>query len=73
MIGESAHRLGLEIDARIDHRVQHVADDLHQQPEQREDVERAEHHRIVALDRRLEAEQAEAVQRKDDLHQQRLR
>ena len=61
----------LEVDARIDHGVEHVADDLHQQAEQGEDVERAEHHRIVALDRRLEAEQAEAVEREDDLHQQR--
>ena len=43
------------------------------QPDQREDVERAEHDRVVAVDRRLEAEQAEPVEREDHLDQQRAR
>src|SRR4051812_21070231 len=43
----------LEVDARIDQRVREVADDLHQQAEQGEEIERREHHGIIAVDRGL--------------------
>src|SRR3546814_19232738 len=61
----------LEVDAGIDDGVHDVADDHHQQAEQREEIERAEHDRIVPVQRGLEAEEDEAVPRKDHLDQQR--
>src|SRR5882757_8570163 len=61
---------GLEIDPWVDQRVGHVLHQLHHQPEQGEDVERGEHHGIVALDRGLVAEIAEAVEREDHLDEQ---
>ena len=61
----------LEIDARIDPGVGEVGDQVHHQPDQREDVERREHHRIVAVEHALEAEQPEPVEREDRLDQQR--
>src|SRR3954470_15226700 len=39
---------GLEIDARVNHGIEDVADDLHQQAKQGEHIQGAEHHRIVA-------------------------
>src|ERR1044071_287877 len=60
----------LEIDARVDQHVGEVADQLEDEPDQREHVERAEHDRVVAVDRRLEAEEPQAVQREDDLNQE---
>ena len=45
---------GGEIDARVDQHVGQVADQLQQQPDQCIDIERAEHDRVVAVDRRLE-------------------
>ncbi len=53
------------------HGVGEVGDQVHHQPEQREDVERREHHRIVAVEHRLEAEQPQPVEREDRLDQQR--
>src|SRR3546814_8528969 len=61
----------LEVDARIDNGIHDVADDVHQQAQQGEEVERAEHHRVVAVERRLEAEQPQPVQREDHLDEQR--
>src|SRR3546814_933642 len=63
----------LEVDARIDNGIHDVADDVHQQAQQGEEVERAEHHRVVAVERRLEAEQPQPVQRADHLDEQRAR
>ena len=60
-----------EVDARVDHHVCQVADQLQHQADQREHVERAEHDRVVAVDRGLESEQAQPVEREDDLDQQR--
>src|SRR5579872_3841972 len=51
----------LKIDPRIGHDVHEIADQVEQQAEQREEVERTEHHRIVAVDRGFEAQQAEPV------------
>src|SRR5580692_301287 len=62
---------GLEINAWIDHRVHHIADNLHHQAKQRENVKCAEHNGIVPLNSRLKAKQAQSVQGKHDLHQQR--
>src|SRR3954452_5586665 len=61
----------LEIDARIDPGVGQVRDQVYQEPEKREDVEVREHHRIVAVDDRLERQQAEPVEREDRLDQER--
>src|SRR5690606_23344020 len=60
-----------EVDAGIDEGVGQVADEVHQEAEEREEEERAEHDRIVAVDGRLEAEQAQAVEREDHLDQHR--
>src|SRR3984893_743815 len=62
---------GLEVDARIDPGIGEVGDQVHHEPEQGEDKERREHHRIVAVEQALEAEQAETVERKDRLDQER--
>src|SRR5690606_16281606 len=61
----------LEVDPRIDQRVDEVRDQVHHQPDEREDVERREHDRIVAVDDALEAKQPQTVQREDGLDQQR--
>src|SRR3546814_13063609 len=61
----------LEVDARIDERINHIADDVQDQPEQREYEQRAEDHGIVAIDDRLEAEQTQAFEREDNLDQHR--
>ena len=44
-------RPALEIDARIDQGIGDVADQFHHQPHQAEDVQGAEDHRVVAVDR----------------------
>src|SRR2546427_1588602 len=62
---------GLEVDPRIDPGIGEVRDEVHDQPDKGEDVERREHHRIVAVEHALEAEQAEPVEREDRLDQQR--
>jgi len=51
-----------EVDARVDQHVGQVADQFQEQADQCEDVERGEHNRVVAVDRRLEAEEAETVE-----------
>ena len=61
----------LEVDARVDDRIGQVADQLHDQPQQREEIERGEHDRVIAGQRRLVSEQPEPVERKDYLSQQR--
>ena len=61
----------LEVDPGVDNGVHHVADDLHHQTQQREDVQRAEHDGIIPLNGRLKPEQAQSVKRKHDFHQQR--
>src|SRR4029079_8507729 len=48
----------LEIDPRIDPGVGEVGDQVHDKTNQGEDVERGEHHRIVAVEHALEAEQS---------------
>src|SRR5690606_12409386 len=57
-------------DARIDQGVGDVTDQFHDQPQQGEDEQRAEHHRIVAVDRRFETHQAQAVEGEDHLDEQ---
>src|SRR5580692_2416749 len=61
----------LEIDAWIDPGIGQVGNQIHHEADQGENVEIGEHHRIVAVEHALEAEQAEAVQRKYGLDQQR--
>ncbi|SQC70379.1 Uncharacterised protein [Pseudomonas aeruginosa] len=55
----------------VDQAVGQVAGQLHQQPEQGEDEQAAEHHRVVAAERRFVAHQAEAVEGEQHLDQQR--
>src|SRR5690606_38624794 len=61
----------LEVDPRIDQCVDEVRDPGHHQTDEREDIERCEYDRIVAVDDAFEAEQPEAIQRKDGYDQQR--
>lgn len=60
--GEGPSVAAGEVDAGVDEDVGDVLDELHGESEQGQEVEGAEHHREVAVDRRLEAEQAEAVE-----------
>src|SRR5579883_749720 len=60
----------LEIDARIDHGVGEVGDQIYDKTEKRENVEVAEDHRIVAVHQRIVREIAEAVEREDLLDEQ---
>src|ERR1700720_1284102 len=46
-----------EIDPRVDQHVGQIAEQLQHQSDQRKDVKRAKHDRVVAVDRRLEAEE----------------
>ena len=59
------------IDARIDPGISQIGDQVHHHADQREDEERGEHHRIIAVEHAFEAEQAEAVEREDRFDQQR--
>src|ERR1700730_5297289 len=63
----TSHLPRLEVDARIDPGVGEVGNQVHQQSDQRHDVERGEHDGIVAVEHALEAEQADAVEREDGL------
>src|SRR5665213_4070133 len=61
----------LEIDARIDPGVSQVRYQVHHHANKRENIERGEHHRIIAVEHALEAEQPETIKRKDGFDQQR--
>src|SRR6266545_3838557 len=62
---------GLEVDTRIDPGIGEVGDQIHREPDERKDIERCEHHRVVAVQDALEAEQAEPVERENRLDQER--
>src|SRR6478752_9946094 len=66
-----SHLPRLEIDPRIDPGVGEVGDQVHDDADEREDVERGEHDRVVAVEYAFEAQHAEPVERKDRLDQQR--
>jgi hypothetical protein len=53
-----------EVDPGIDHHVGQIADQFQQKPDQGEDIEGGEHDRVVAVDRRLETEEAETSSEK---------
>src|SRR5204863_8342059 len=61
----------LEIDTRIDPRIGEVRNQIYQKADEREDIKRREHYRIVAVEHAFEAEQAETVERKNRLDQER--
>src|SRR4051812_1066460 len=61
----------LEVDAWVDPGVGEIGQKIHRKPDQRENIERGKHHRVVAVEHAFEAEQAEAVEREDGLDQQR--
>src|SRR5262245_41254880 len=67
----SSHLPGLEVDARINPGVGEVRQQVHQQPDQRQNVKRGEYYRVVAVEHALEAEQADAVEREYGLDQER--
>ena len=64
---------GPEFDARVDERDANVGEDVAEHEQQRRDHEDSHHDGIVALDERLEAEQAKAVDVVDALDQERAR
>src|SRR4051812_39763503 len=61
----------LEIDARVDPGIGEVRNQVHGKTDQRENIKIGEYHRIVAIEHAFEAEQAEAVERKNRLDQER--
>src|SRR4029079_14793471 len=67
----TSHLPRLEIDARIDPGIGEVGDQVHDQADEREDVEIGEHDRVVAVEHAFEAQQPEAVEREDGLDEQR--
>src|SRR4051794_24411438 len=61
----------VKVDAGVDPRVGEVRDEVHHQADEGEDVEVREHHRVVAVDDRLEGEEPEPVEGEDGLDEQR--
>src|ERR1700691_3609207 len=59
----------LEVDARIDPGVGQVGNQIHYQADEGENVEVGEHHRIVAVEYALEAQQSQAVERENSFDQ----
>src|SRR5689334_19920207 len=62
-----------ELHPRIDDYVQQIADQLHEQSDQREEVQRAEYDRVIAADQRLIRQEAQAIQREQGLDEDRSR
>src|SRR5262249_21468785 len=62
---------GLEVDARVDEGISEVGNQGHHEPDQRQDIEVREYHRIVAVEHAFEAEEAHSVEREDGLDQER--
>src|SRR5262245_16064964 len=60
-----------KVDARVDQCIGQIGDQVHDQPQQREDVEVGKHDRIIAVEHALEAQQSQPVERKDCFDQQR--
>src|SRR3990172_5068830 len=65
-----SHLARLEIDARIHPGIGEIGDEADDEAEQREDVDRGEPPRIVAVHHGFEAEQAKPIQREDRLDQE---
>src|SRR5262249_12047815 len=61
----------LEIDPRIDPRVSEVRDQVHHHSDERKNIQRGEHHRVVAVENAFKAEQPQPIKRKNCLDQQR--
>src|SRR5947209_7839742 len=60
-----------EIDARIDPRIGEVGEKIHEEPEKGEDVQIGEDDGVIAVDDRLERQEAQPVEREDRLDQKR--
>src|SRR3989344_2463393 len=83
LLTSSAHRLtstramdsfGLvKLHARVHPHITKIADELGDQPDQCEQIQGAQHHRVVATDHTLIAEQAQAIQREQGFDEQRAR
>src|SRR5262249_13395257 len=61
----------LEIDARIDPSIGEIGQQVYDKPDEGQDIKRCEYHRIVPVEHALEAEEPDAVERKDGFDQQR--
>ena len=61
----------VKLHARVHPHITEVADELGDQPDQREQIQRAQHHGVVAADHALVAEQAQAVEREQGFDEQR--
>src|SRR4051812_23127782 len=61
----------LKVDARVDPGVGEVGQEIHRKPDQRENIERGKHHRIVTIEHAFKAEQTKAIEREDGFDQQR--
>src|ERR1700738_4962009 len=61
----------LEVDTWINPSIGEVGQQIHQQPNQRQDIKRRKYHRIVSIEHALEPEQADTVERKDRLDEKR--
>src|SRR5467141_2671104 len=49
----------LEIDARVDPGIGEIGQQIHREANQREDIQSRKHHRVVAVEHALKAEEAE--------------
>src|SRR5262245_26544071 len=63
----------LEVDARIDQCIDEIRNKVNDEAKQRKNVERRKHHRIVAIDHALKAQEPQAIERENRLDQQRTR
>src|SRR5262249_34935213 len=61
----------LEVDARIDPCVGEIGYQVHEHADERENIQRGEHHRIVAIQDTLKAEQPQAIERENGFDEQR--
>jgi hypothetical protein len=51
----------LKVDTRIDPRIRQIGDQVHNHADERENVKRGEHYRIVTVENAFEPKQAEAI------------
>src|SRR6476646_6087836 len=61
----------LEVDTRIDPRGGEVGNQIHDNADEREDVERREDHRVIAIEHALETKQSQSDERENDFDKQR--
>src|ERR1700733_307591 len=67
----TSHLPRLEVDARINPGVGQIGNQIHDKADEGENVEIGEHHRIIAVEHALEAQQSETVERENGFDQKR--